>query len=175
MIRNQENETFMIKLKICMLGAFAVGKTSLVKRYVNGIFSENYLTSIGVKIDKKTVLIENKTIELMLWDIHGEDKFQKVQASYLRGASGYFLIVDGTRQDTLETARILQNRAENAIGKVPYIVVVNKADLKSEWEFDIGSVDRYLNDNLSIIETSAKTGQGVEDIFSTLTRKIVEE
>lgn len=165
----------MIKKKICMLGAFAVGKTSLVQRYVAGIFSEKYFTTIGVKIDKKTIVRNEQVVELLLWDIYGEDKFQNVQTSYLRGASGYFLVIDGTRRETLETARILQNRAEEAIGKKPFVVVINKSDLKSEWEIDTNTLDEALSGSIAVIETSAKTGRCVEEIFTTLTNKMMED
>ncbi len=164
----------MIKKKICMLGAFAVGKTSLVQRYVTGIFSEKYFTTIGVKIDKKTVARNEQVVELLLWDLYGEDRFLRVQASYLRGSSGYFLVIDGTRRETLETARILQNRAEEAIGKKPFVVVINKSDLKSEWEINTNTLDELLSGCIAVIETSAKTGQGVEEIFTTLTNKMME-
>lgn len=79
----------MIKKKVCMLGAFAVGKTSLVERFVKSIFSEKYVTTVGVKIDKKSMQFDNEQIELLLWDIHGEDEFQKVRPSYLRSNSRY--------------------------------------------------------------------------------------
>ena len=164
----------MIKKKVCMLGAFAAGKTSLVQRYVTGIFSEKYFTTIGVKIDKKTVTGNEQAVELLLWDIYGEDRFLNVQASYLRGSSGYFLVIDGTRRETLETARILQDRAEEAIGKVPFVVVINKSDLKSEWEIDTPILDESLSGSIAVIETSAKTGRGVEEIFTTLTNKMME-
>ena len=67
----------MIQKKICMLGAFAVGKTSLVKQYVSGIFSEKYHTTVGVKIDKKMVEVDGQSMTLILWDLHGEDEFSK--------------------------------------------------------------------------------------------------
>jgi len=164
----------MIKKKICMLGAFAVGKTSLVQRFVKGIFSDKYLTTVGVKIDKKTVTIGNQEVHLILWDIHGEDTFQKVQTSYLRGTSGYFLVVDGTRKDTLDTAFILHKRAEEAIGNAPFVLVFNKSDLKDEWEIDDKTMEELSKDGLTVAKTSAKTGKGVEDIFSALTCKILE-
>ncbi len=87
-----------------MVGAFAVGKTSLVQRYVRSVFSEKYQTTIGVKIDQKEVEYNGKTINLLLWDIHGEDDFMKVKPTYLIGASGYFLVADNTRAETLQTA-----------------------------------------------------------------------
>jgi len=73
----------MIKKKIVMLGSFAVGKTSLVQRFVNSIFSEKYLTTIGVKIDQKIVNVNDKEVNLLLWDIHGEDDYQKMVLSQL--------------------------------------------------------------------------------------------
>ena len=81
----------MIQKKVCLLGGFAVGKTSLVSRFVTSIFSEKYLTTVGVKVDKKLVSVNGQDVTLMLWDIYGEDEFQTVQPSYLRGASGYLV------------------------------------------------------------------------------------
>jgi len=163
----------IIKKKICMLGAFAVGKTSLVQRFVKSIFSDKYLTTVGVKIDKKTVTVKDQEVDLMLWDIHGEDAFQKVQTSYFRGTHGCFLVVDVTRKDTLDTAFILQKRAEEAIGKVPFVLVFNKSDL-DDWDIDNETIEELSENGLMVAKTSAKTGQGVEDIFLALTAKILE-
>ena len=104
----------MIQKKICMLGSFAVGKTSLVSQFVSSIFSDKYLSTVGVKIDKKTDHGRRPARStLMLWDIYGEDGFQTVQKSYLRGASGYLLVVDGTRFDTFATrARSPEDRGQ---------------------------------------------------------------
>jgi small GTP-binding protein len=163
-----------IKEKICMLGASAVGKTSLVRRFVKGIFSDKYLTTIGVKIDKKTVTVGTRKVDLVLWDIHGEDELKKVRTSYLKGASGYFLVVDGTRADTLDTALILQKKAEETMGKVPFILVFNKSDLKDKWEIDKKTIEELSKDGLMVVETSAKTGRGVEETFLALTVKMLE-
>ena len=97
----------MIQKKICTIGAFAVGKTSLIRRYVDSIFSEKYLTTVGVKIDKKPVNVLGQDVTLILWDIHGEDDFQEINMNYLRGSSAYILVVDGTRYSTLEKAYLL--------------------------------------------------------------------
>lgn len=165
----------MIKKKICMIGAFAVGKTSLVKRFVSSVFTDKYLTTVGVKIDKKAVHIGGEEVDLVLWDIHGEDEFQKVRTSYLRGTSGYFIVVDGTRQSTLETALILSKRTEDAIGDVPFICLVNKADLASQWEFNTEDLKTVSGKEWSVMETSAKNGEGVEEAFMALTKKMLEE
>lgn len=164
----------MIKKKICMLGAFSVGKTSLVQRFVKSIFSDKYLTTVGVKVDKKSVHVDGQDVDLLLWDIYGEDEFQKVNVSYLRGASGYFLVVDGTRKNTLETAFMLRERAEGAAGSVPFIMLFNKADLEDEWEIDGNMLTDLSDQGLTIMKTSAKTGEAVEDAFLSLTRKMLE-
>jgi small GTP-binding protein len=165
----------MIKKKICMLGSFAVGKTSLVNRFVRSMFSEKYLTTVGVKIDKKTMTVKNQLVDLILWDIHGEDEFQTVQISYLRGASGYFLVVDGTRRTTVDKAYSLYQRVTENIGKVPFILLLNKADLLDEWEMDEAAIALFIENGWDILSTSAKTGEGVEEAFRALTSKMLEE
>ena len=109
----------MIQKKICLLGGFGVGKTSLVSRFVHSIFSDKYLTTLGVKIEKKAVTVEEKSVELIIWDLHGDDEFQKVNMSYLRGASGYLLVADGTRRHSIDTALMLHEAARRSIGNVP--------------------------------------------------------
>jgi small GTP-binding protein len=163
----------MILKKICMLGGFSVGKTSLVARFVHSMFSDKYLTTIGVKIDKKTVRVGDSDVNMMLWDIYGEDDFQKVKMSYLKGSSGYLLVVDGTRKATLQMARKLQGAAEETLGKVPFTLVLNKSDLAESWELDEGELGDLQNQGWSIVRTSAKTGAAVEETFLELARRMV--
>lgn len=164
----------MLQKKICMVGAFATGKTSLVSRFVNSIFSDKYQTTVGVKIDKKTVNLGDKELNLILWDLYGEDEFQKVRMSYLRGSSGYLLVVDATRHDTLEKALNLQKRVEETIGQVPFILVINKSDLADEWEISNSEIDELRQKRWTVIKTSAKSGLGVEKTFQTLASRILE-
>jgi len=158
-----------------MLGAFAVGKTSLVQRFVKSIFSEKYLTTVGVKVDKKRVSVGQQQVDLLLWDLYGEDEFQKMRTSYLRGASGYFLVVDGTRKNTLDTALSLHKRAQETIGNVPFLFVFNKTDLTDYWEFDDKAMQELSENNGTVIKTSAKTGQGVEKAFLRLAKKMLAD
>ncbi|MEL6459572.1 MAG: Rab family GTPase [Cyanobacteria bacterium J06621_15] len=164
----------MLQKKICMVGAFATGKTSLVAKFVYSIFSEKYQTTVGVKIDRKTVTVQEQELNLILWDLYGEDEFQKLRTSYLRGSSGFLLVVDGTRNSTLQTALELQQRVEGSIGKVPFILVLNKWDLQDEWELDSEKIEAIENQGWTVIKTSAKTGLNVEEIFQTLATKILE-
>ena len=163
----------MIQKKVCMLGAFAVGKTSLVARYVKSVFSEKYLTTVGVKVDKKDVIVDDRDVSLMLWDINGQDDYQAVQQSYLRGTSGYLLVVDGTRRATLETVSKLQQVVESVAGPVPFVVVLNKVDLSQEWQVDERGLMKIADRGWPIARTSAKTGEGVEETFAKLTRAML--
>ena len=163
----------MIQKKICMLGATGVGKTSLVSRFVLSLFSDTYLTTIGVKVDKKSIAVDGRDVTLMLWDIYGEDEFQTVRPSYLRGASGYLLVADGTRAATLETVRSLQKTAAGVVGEVPFVLVLNKADLANDWRVDDRALWKLAEQGWTVIRTSAKTGEGVEDAFLKLARRMV--
>lgn len=163
----------MIQKKVCMLGAFAVGKTSLVQRYVRSVFSEKYHTTLGVKVDQKSVSVDGQDLSLMIWDIHGEDEFQKVRASYLRGASGCLLVVDGTRGTTLTTAVSLGRLTEETVGKVARVLVINKSDLRQDWEVDEKALAKLTAEGWTIVESSAKTGQGVEEAFTALAGQVL--
>ncbi|MGE0887146.1 MAG: Rab family GTPase [Blastocatellales bacterium] len=163
----------MIQKKICLLGAFAVGKTSLVSRFVKSIYSDQYLTTVGVKVDKKTVTVGDKEVNLIVWDLAGEDEFQKVQMSYLRGASGYLLVADGTRSNTLETAKMLRQRVDENIGSIPFVFIVNKSDLADEWEIDDQAIADCQNAGWKLIKASARTGEGVEEAFKLLAEVIL--
>ena len=101
----------MLQKKVCVLGAFGVGKTTLIRRFVVSIFSEAYLTTVGVKIDKKTLTVGTAPLTLILWDIAGQDEVNAVRMSYVRGAAGYLLVADGTRAETLTVARSIHDRA----------------------------------------------------------------
>jgi small GTP-binding protein len=164
----------MIQKKVCMIGAFATGKTSLVSRYVKGIYSDKYQTTVGVKIDKKTVEVDEELINIILWDIYGEDEFQKVKMSYLRGSSGYILVLDGTRRETLNIALNLQKKIEDTVGNIPFITIVNKIDLSNEWEINDDDISRLIENNWIVMKGSAKTGVGVENCFNDLAKKMIE-
>lgn len=166
-----------IQKKVCLIGSFAVGKTSLVKRYVYDRFPDRYITTFGVKIEKKVVQTNSGPINLMLWDLAGEDEFQKLPDSYLRGASGHLIVVDGTRRETLNKALILKDRADHIDSKYepkPFVVLLNKVDLENDWEINADFLANFAEEDWIILKTSAKTGQGVEEAFQILTQKMLE-
>jgi hypothetical protein len=165
----------MLQKKICMLGSFSVGKTSLVRRFVERIFFERYQTTLGVTVDKKVVRVNDEDVTLVLWDIHGEDVYQKIRMSNLRGMFGYLLVVDGTRRQTLEDALALNERILAESGKVPSILVFNKSDLADKWEIDSARESELAAAGWTIIRTSAKTGDSVEEVFLKLTAAMLAE
>jgi len=163
----------MLQKKVCMLGSFSVGKTSLVRRFVKSIFDETYHTTIGVKVDKKIVNVNGEDITLMLWDIYGEDAYQKMRMSYLRGMAGYLLVVDGTRKQTLTDALSLHERIVQEIGKLPAVLVLNKDDLADQWEIDSVQESKLTENGWTAQHTSAKTGNAVEKAFLHLAQAML--
>ncbi len=163
----------MVKKKVCMAGAFAVGKTSLVQRYVKSIFDDKYLTTVGVKIDKKSLDVDGESVELLLWDIQGEDDLTKLRMSYLKGAAGCLLVVDGTRAATLETALAIKKGAEEMQAGMPSILLFNKCDLASQWELTDQDIEALKAQGIATLQTSAKDGTGVEEAFLSLTKMML--
>ena len=158
----------VIQKKVCMLGATAVGKTSLVRRYVESLFSEKYQATIGVKIDRKLVEVPAGQVSLLLWDLQGEDDLTRVRMSYLRGASGLIFVADGTRQETIQTARGIQDSAHETLGEVPSILLLNKADLTEQWQATDDFTAEHGHRNVQALRTSAKSGDNVETAFGRL-------
>jgi small GTP-binding protein len=166
--------THTVVKKVCMLGSFGVGKTSLVRRFVDSIFDDRYLTTVGVKIDKKVVKVGSLRMTLILWDLAGEDEVTPVQLRYLRGAYGYVLVADGLRSGTLDTARELQRRVEDTIGVLPFVLAVNKSDRKNEWQI-ADEILGPLAKSWPVFETSARIGQGVEEMFRSLAGRLITD
>jgi small GTP-binding protein len=160
------------KWKVCLVGATSVGKTSLLSRYVRSIFSESYRTTIGVAIERRDVRSRGGLVELVIWDLSGEDEFQNVQPGYLRGAAGYVLVIDGTRVATIGTALTLAARVRSTVGPLPFVVAVNKADLADTWELRRRDLDALRAQHRPVLFTSAKTGVAVEELFSRLIDEI---
>lgn len=161
-----------ISKKIVLIGHFGVGKSSLIRRFVENTFSENYKVTIGVHIFKKDVELpeENKDVSLIIWDLEGNDDINNTRASYLLGTNGFIYVFDVSRPATygdLETdIQYLKNNHKN----VPLKVVGNKADLVTK---------EFIKQNSDIFKpfvdfyTSAKTGDKVEDVFSKLALELI--
>lgn len=164
----------LIQKKVCMVGVFGTGKTSLVQQFVHSRFSEKYHSTVGVKIDRKEVTLRGTQVNLLLWDLAGQDGVQNIQGSYLRGSSGIFFVVDGTRPNTLEELAGLQTLVERAIGAVPAVIAANKADLTAEWKLGEENLAALHGDRRLVLKTSAKTGAGVNEAFAWLAGQMLK-
>jgi small GTP-binding protein len=163
----------MIQKKIAMLGMYAVGKTSLVKRFITSIFDEKYHTTIGVKIDKKIVRVKDQELMLMLWDVAGAEDHFTVPTSFIRGSAGYLLVIDGTRIESFDRGLDLIAQVEANLGKIPFVVILNKIDLTERWLLQDEHMLSLKALNCPVIRSSALTGEGVEEAFQTLATRLV--
>ena len=167
------SERGMTAKKICMLGSFSVGKTSLVTRYVHSIFSDQYLTTVGVKISKKVLVVNGQEVSLVLWDMEGKDEYSNINLSHLRGAMGLLLVADGLRKETLDEICTLHSSVAALVGDIPCIFLINKTDLAERWEVTDGDITRLKQQSFKVMKTSAKTGQGVDTAFLALTEAML--
>ena len=160
-----------------MLGDFAVGKTSLVRRFIHNTFDDRYLSTIGVKVGRKTVSVPTEQdvvqVTMVLWDLAGSERFDSVRASYLRGAAGALLVCDLTREETLEAlvtyAANLRQETEDPL----LMIVANKQDLPERrvGQADLERVAESLGAPLFL--TSAKTGANVDVVFRRLAESLI--
>lgn len=162
--------------KICILGDFAVGKTSLVQRFIKDQFSDKYLTTLGVKVDTKEVTLDQgRGLKLAIWDVAGTDTPTQLFLRYTRGASGYLLVADRTRPETLEACVALRDAVAGAVRPLPYVFLANKSDLGEQCRLQSSEARGQLSDALDWLETSALTGDGVEQAFRRLAAGILDD
>jgi len=159
----------MIQKKICMVGLFGTGKTSMVQRFVHSVFSERYLSTVGVKIDRKPIEVDGADLTLVLWDLAGRDGHEDITTSYLRGAHAILYVADGTRRETCDQLPQLRALVREAGGEVPEVLALNKSDLKERWALTIDD-EQALSQAFDLVRTSAKTGDGVEETFRRIGR-----
>lgn len=172
-----------ISKKICLVGDFGVGKTSLIRRFVDRQFSDKYFSTVGVKISRKTVELEQVkqheklSVNLLIWDLEGSTKFKAIAPTYLQGASAAILVGDVSRQETIEHLADHLNLFLSVNPKGFIIIALNKSDLADEEKLAklLQMSNNYQQAQvLSIQPTSAKTGQAVDEIFKNIAYKIIE-
>ena len=166
-----------------MIGDFGVGKTSLIRRFVDRQFSDQYLSTVGVKISRKSIALENTkhpesvTAQLLIWDLEGHTKFKGIAPTYLQGASGVLIVADVSRTETVEriSEHIKLFSSVNPKGSI--IVALNKVDLIDEEKLALlVEISHAIGQGkvLAVYTTSAKTGKDVDEIFHKLAYTMVE-
>jgi small GTP-binding protein len=163
----------VIQKKITLLGAPGVGKTSLVRRFVESLFDDKYLTTIGVKVDKKPVRVGAADVTLMIWDVAGAEERFAIPTGYVKGSAGFLLVVDGTRLETLDTAAQIVEQIDRELGGLPFVLVLNKHDLVDGWCLTPALTEALRARSVTTVTTSAKSGAGVEAAFQALANAVV--
>ncbi|MCB0166785.1 MAG: GTP-binding protein [Anaerolineae bacterium] len=168
-----------INKKVCLLGDIAVGKTSLVRRFVYNTFDDKHLSSIGVKVSRKTMQVPQSNqligLTMMLWDLAGSERFDQVKSSYIRGTAGVVLVCDLTRADTLLNLQTYLDDLQQSSREAKVIVAANKADLISQQESSASDVAEIAAGfSAPYYLTSAKSGSGIEPLFRHLARLLLD-
>ncbi|NPA75274.1 MAG: GTP-binding protein [Euryarchaeota archaeon] len=163
-----------VKKKMVLLGDGAVGKTSLISRFVMNKFGEKYIATIGTRVSKKTVNVGDYEVTLLIWDVLGQKGYHRVQWASFKGAQGAFLVADLTRKSTLESLRnYWLPELEKIAPGIPIIYIGNKSDLPN-WEITEEELQELASErDAEYIITSAKTGENVEWAFTKLAEKMV--
>ncbi len=170
----------LLKKKICLLGSFAVGKTSLIERFVYDRFDEKYLTTIGVKISQKVLppIHDQRSSQMiqhtfLIWDIAGLEKFDRMAMNYFRGAAGALAVADLTRQDTIGDLHGFCDKFLAVNPEASLVILGNKSDIFHENQDTLRELEKTAAHYATDFRlTSAKTGEHVEHAFFKLSEKI---
>lgn len=162
----------MKQKKVAVLGSVAVGKTSLTERYVSSIYSERYHSTVGVRIHRKQFSQNGEACTMIIWDLAGGDEFARIRRTHLKGASGYLLVADGTREDTLARAVEIQESASEDLGDAPFVLAINKFDLSGDWAVQDSQIRDLERIGWTVFRTSAKDNIGVEAAFESIARRL---
>jgi small GTP-binding protein len=165
----------LVQKKVCLLGDFGVGKTSLIRRFVEDRFDDRYLTTIGVKISRKTLVRSYGSMNMLIWDLAGSTGFDSISnSSYMQGTAGAMIVCDITRRETLTISAEYARQARIMNPKIRLVFVCNKVDLENERvipDADLLSVSSTFSDGMFFL-SSAKTGEQVGEAFIHLADKI---
>lgn len=175
-----EPEPFNLKVKICIAGNSAVGKTSLIRRYVMDIFDDRYISTLGTKVSKKRLIIKrgnmNIDLTLSIWDVLGQEEFSQIQDTAFKGSKGAFIVCDFTRVETLQDITHWSDKIIQANGNIPIVLLANKSDLTSQYSFNENDVQIFSNQlNMPYFLTSAKFGDNVIKSFYKISKMVVDE
>ncbi len=172
-----------LKLKICLVGEGAVGKTSLIQRFVYDAFDGKYITTLGTKITKKEMSFahpktgEPSNVTMLIWDIMGQKGFRELlQEAYFYGAQGIIAVCDITNKETMEELAGWIESAFKVTGEIPVAFLANKSDLVNQAQFDLNDLKKFAANykNTITFSSSAKTGANVDEAFKKLSMEILK-
>ncbi len=164
-------------IKICLLGEANVGKTSLVYRYIENKFRENYKSTLGVNLLKKDMSIPGYgDVSAQIWDLGGQESFKSLRKLYLEGANAAFVVFDRTKKKTFEKCDDWIESFRESRGNAPIVLLGNKSDLEQQIKITETEASDYTKAHqIELVLTSAKTGENVENAFIDLTKRILDE
>ena len=163
-----------LRRKVCLLGAHGVGKTSLVRRFVEDRFDQEPESSIAIQIFKGTVELDGMSLEMMLWDPEGSDAWGQYNRSFISGASGLMFVVDATKSGTLDHLLEAQTKGRGFVGSRPAVLVVNKVDLAGDVALTTAQLDAANKLDWHLVQASAKSGDKVSEAFTKLAELMME-
>ncbi|TFF85121.1 MAG: GTP-binding protein [Promethearchaeota archaeon] len=170
----------MLAYKVVVVGAYAVGKTTLVLNFTEHRFQELYIPTIGVQFSVKDVYYDDELVKLTIWDIAGQEEFKYVRTEFYKGANAQILVYDVTRHQSLEEIKAWYDDVCKYAGDIPALVLGNKNDLESQKEIGYEYAKDYVeklnfNKLIGVIETSAKLSKNVDKAFYDLTDYLVNK
>ncbi len=164
--------------QILLIGDSSVGKTSLIQRYANGIFKEEYLATVGLDYYTKQEMINNINVLVKLWDTAGQERFKALTPNYFRNAEGVVLAYDVTNSESFENLKFWINSIKSNLGEknifIPIIIIGNKIDMEDMRDITKEDASKFAKENnYKYFETSAKTGEGVDEAIRDLVNQVL--
>ena len=171
-----DDENYDFIFKVLLLGNSDVGKSSLLLRYVDSVWNDAFVPTIGVDFKVKTLTINEKKVKMQIWDTAGQERFRTVVSTYFRGAHGILLLYDVTNRDSFKNLESwLIEIEKNAKEKVLKILIGNKCDLTDDREIQSDEGKAFaLRNGMEFMETSAKMNTNVTEAFETLGKLMIE-
>ena len=173
--------TIHLSKKVCLIGDPGVGKTSLVRRFVFDMYDDKYISTIGAKIVRKALVLDLPEqrlcveLSMLIWDIAGQGRKEMFRGTFLRGLEGAIVVADITRPETFSSLKDVVAFTDVQIAYVPTVFLLNKCDLAEPSTVDLGDVNALAGEKgIPVLNTSAKTGQNVEEAFARLGKMIVD-
>ena len=168
-----------MKYQLLIIGDSTVGKTSILSRFTNDTFDSNYLATVGLDNFTKDEIIDNKTVRIKIWDTAGQERYRSLTKGFFRNADGIMLVYDVTNSNTYDNLKFwlqsIKNNMNGDMGEIPIIIIGNKIDCKDEREVNFKEAENFWKEQgYPYFETSAKTGENIEDTIKFLVKKVMD-